>query len=309
MATPVLIDTDAAADAAVGLALALASKELDVRAVVGVAGSVPLNQAVANISRLLEAIRPPRLPVVGLGLEQSGAGLKDRRAIFGPDGLGGWAQATPANSPPGHFDKVYDEAIREGGGELVILSLGPLTNLAAMLENSPDVFAKVKRVFVTGGAVWCRGNVTDRVEFNFHRDPAAAARVMESGLPITVAPLDVTGLVCLDESHVAHLAACGFRTGQVPAARLEHALEYDGEPAYGKTFIAPSVTVGSLLWPQLFMKTRMQLQVTIEGSEAGRAKPALGGDKAKQVDLLTALNAADFLEKLLESICHEAFVV
>ncbi|HWL94342.1 MAG TPA: nucleoside hydrolase, partial [Phycisphaerae bacterium] len=168
---------------------------------------------------------------------------------------------------------------------------------------------KVKRLFVAGGAVWCRGNVTEHVEFNFHRDPRAASRVLASGLPITVVPLDVSGLVCFDESHVAHLAASGYRTGQIPAELLEHALEYDGEPAYGKTFVPAAVAVGSVLWPELFMKTRMQLQIVAEGPQAGRSKPALGGDKSKQVDLLTAVNAAEFLERALESLCHEAFVV
>lgn len=309
MATPVLIDTDMAADSAVALALALASESIDLRAVVGVAGAVPLNQAVANISRLLDALRPPAQPLVGLGLDQSGAALRDRRTLFGTDGLGAWDRPIPANDPPQHFETVYEKTINAAHGELVILALGPLTNLAAMIENSPELFKRVKRIHITGGAVWCRGNVTTRVEFNFHRDPRAAAAVLASGLPITVVPLDVTSLVCFDESHVAHLAASGYRTGQVPAELLEHALEYDGEPAYGKSFIAPALTVGSLLWPQLFMKTRMQLQVVAEGPEAGQTKPALGGDKSRHIDLLTAVNAVDFLENLLESLCHEAFVV
>lgn len=309
MATPVLIDTDMGLDDAVGLSLALASDALDVRALVAVGGCVPLNQALSNILRMLDALRPPIRPVVGLGLEQPGAGLSDRREVYGDDGLGNWNAPTPAGALPEHFEAVYERALRESNGGLQILALGPLTNVAAMLESSQELMKRAARIVVCGGAVWCRGNVSEHVEFNFHRDPGTAARVLASGLPISVVPLDVTGLVCLDQSHVAHMAASGYRTGQVPAALLEHALEYDGEPAYGKTFVPAAVAVGSVLWPSLFMRTRMQLQIVLSGAEAGRTKPALGGDKSRMIDLLTAVNAVDFLENALESLCHEAFVV
>lgn len=309
MATPILIDTDMVADSAAALALAVASQAVEVRAIVGTAGSVSLNQAMSNIGRVLDALKPPQSPIIGLGLEQSGPDLKDRRHLFGADGLGGRPQPSPTSQTPEHFERVYERAISAAPGELVIVCLGPPSNPAAILESTPELLRKVRRIFLTGGAVWCRGDVSNHVEFNFHRDPKAAARILGSRLPVSVVPLDVTSLVCLDQSHLAHLAACGYRTGEVPAAMLEHALEYDGEPTYGKIHVAPVVTLGSLIWPELFMKTRARLQVTTDGPEAGRVKPAIGGDKAEQVDLLTAVNAADLLENVLESICHEAFVV
>lgn len=309
MATPVLIDTDMGVDGAVAVSLALASTVIDVRAVVGVAGSVPLNQAVSNITRFLSELKPPLMPKVGLGLEQSGAGLKDRRDVYGHDGLGNWKQPVPASPSPEHFESVYDQFLKDAGDEAVIFALGPLTNIAAMIEGSPDRMKKIRRLVISGGVVWTKGNVGPQTEFNFHRDPVAASRVLASGLPMTVAPMDVTSLVCLDQSHVAHLAASGFRTGQLPAKLLEHAIEFDGEPAYGKIYIPAAVAVGSYLWQGLFMKTRMQLQVTPDGKDAGRSRPALAHDKSAQAEVLTAVNAVDLLENMLESLCHEAFVV
>jgi inosine-uridine nucleoside N-ribohydrolase len=308
MATPVLIDTDLGIDDALALSLALASDAVDLRAVVGVGGNVPLDQVMLNIGRLLTALAPPRVPAVGCGMDQTTAGLMDRRGPYGADGLGEceWTGAAPASSD---FRYVYRRAVEEAEGELVLVMLGPLTNLAALLYELPTYSCGIRHVYVSGGAVWTRGHAGGPAEFNFHRDPVAAARVLASGLPITVSPLDVSSLVCVDESHAAHLAASGYRTGEVLARVLRYPLEHDSPPGPGKTLIPDAVALGGLLWPSLFLKTRMRLDVVTEGREAGRCKPVLGGDPAQRIDLLTAVNAADFLENLLESLCHEAFVV
>lgn len=309
MAVPLLIDTDMGVDDAVAVSLALASDALDVRAVVGVGGNVELDQVMVNIGRLLAALNPPVRPIVGRGLDQAESDLPDAREVFGGDGLG------ETNLPPDtsldavDFRTVYREAIEAAGGELVVQAIGPLTNLAAILSESPELASAIKQVVIVGGAVWTKGNVDDVVEFNFRRDPVAAAKVLGSGLPITVIPLDVTNLVTMDESHVAHLAASGYRTGEVLARMLGHCLESDADPGYGRTFIHDALATGNLLWPKLFLKTRMRLDVVTTGQERGRSRPGLGGDKSKQVGLLTAINSVDFLENVLESLCHEAFVV
>lgn len=308
MAVPLLIDTDMGIDDAVAACMAITSDALEVRSIVGVGGNAPVDQVVANIGRLMAATRPPDQPKIGRGLDQAAAAGPDRRARFGDDGFGNCdLPSVPMKAID--FRQVYRETIEGAEGDLVILALGPLTNLAAFFDESPELFKSVKQIHLTGGAVWTRGNATESAEFNFHRDPSAAAKLLASGLPITVTPLDVTNLVCLDESHVAHLAASGYRTGEVLAKLLRFAIEQDDEPSYGKCHVADALTVGSLLWPDLFLKTRMRLEITTRGTHAGQSKPALGGDHRERVDLLTAVNAVDFLENLLEQLCHEAFVV
>lgn len=306
MATPVLIDSDMGVDSAAALALALSSDALDVRAVVAVGGLVAVDQAAVNAGRVIEALAPPARPVIGRGLEA--ANKVDRAAMHGEDGLGDWdfTLKQPVATLP--WEKAYDRAIAEAGGKLCILALGPLTNVAAHLARGDGARRGIASILVCGGAVWAKG-AHDGAEANFRRDPAGAAAVLASGVNVTVAPVDVTELVCLDQSHVAHLAASGYRTGEVTARVLEHALESDGAPAYGKTFVPAAVAAAGLVWPALFMKTRMRLEVSTAGRDAGRCKPALGGDKSSQIDLLTAVNAADLLENMLESLCHEAFVV
>jgi inosine-uridine nucleoside N-ribohydrolase len=306
---PILIDTDMGVDDAAAICLALASPGLDVRAIVGVGGNVNAAQATINISRLLAAIKPPVIPVVGRGMDQTAGGLVDRRALFGDDGLGGCELASPDQSKVAEFSAVYQDAIEEAKGELVVVALGPLTNIAAMLDRSPELMRRIKHLHLTGGAVWAQGDASPASEFNFHKDTTAAAKVLSSRLPISVTPLDVTRLVCFDESHAAHLAASGYRTGEVLSRLMRFPIEQDVDPGYGKCHLADAVTVGSLLWPGLFLKTRMRLEIVTEGPQAGRSKPALGGAAEERIDLLTAINAVDFQENLLESLCHEAFVV
>lgn len=308
MATPLLIDTDLGVDDAVAVSLALTCKTLDVRAIVGVGGAVELDQVMRNLGGLLRALNPPNLPLLGRGLDPAGDAL-DRRDLFGRDGLGECGVPLDAPPPAEDFLQGYRRAVEQAGRELVVLTTGPLTNLAALCTHRPDVAGAIKHIYVTGGAAWTQGHAGGVSEYNFRRDPAAAAAVLSSGLPITVAPLDVAKLVALDESHAARLSASGFRTGETLARLLQFPLEQDVEPAYGKTWIHPAVAAGGLIWPSLFMKTRMRLEITTSGRDAGRSQPALGGDKALQVDLLTAVNAADLLENLLESLNHEAFVV
>jgi inosine-uridine nucleoside N-ribohydrolase len=308
MTTPVLIDTDADIDDAVGLGLALACGALSVKSVVSVGGRVSAEEAADTIGRLLCALAPPRMPGIGIGRPLKRHRPAARHAEFGADRLCG--EDLPAGTvAPQPFADVYGETIAADAGSIVVVALGPLTNLADILRTSPGLLAKVQQIFVAGGAAWAKGDVTDRCEFNFACDPEATASILSSGLPITICPLDVARFVQLDESHVAHLAASGYRTGEVLAKLLSHALARDAPPGVGRTFVHAALTVGAVIWPQLFLKTRMRFDVVTDGPDAGQVKPALGGDAEQRVDLLTAVNASDFVENLLESLCHEAFVV
>lgn len=308
MATPLLIDTDMGVDDALAVCLALTSDRLDVQAIVAVGGSVEVDQVLKNVAGLFDALGVQKRPALGRGLDPPGEG-GDQRTLYGQDGFGGCGLSSDAAPPAVDFLAQYRAAIEAAQGELVVVTTGPLSNVAAVLEADPALARGIHHVCVSGGAVWTQGDANEAAEFNFYRDPRAAAAVLGSGLSVTVAPLDVTRLVCMDESHVARLAASGYRTGEVLAALLRHPLESDAEPGAGKVRVHDAVTVGSILWPKLFMGTRMRLDVATQGDDAGRCRPSLGGDAAAQVNLLTAVNAVDFLEGLLESLCHEAFVV
>lgn len=311
MAVPLLIDTDMGVDDAVAIALALSTPLLDLRSVVSVGGNVSLEQATDNVGRLLNGFRVATLPSLGRGLDQADAALERAHHVFGVDGLGG----VVLDQPPAAarriepFLSVYDKTTTDHPQQLVIIAIGPLTNLAVLLKEHPDVLARAARIIIMGGAVWCPGNVTPHAEFNFYRDPAAAQEVLSSGLPITVVPLDVTRQVAMDVSHTAHLARSGARPAELLARMIQYPLENHVEAGAGKFLVHDALTVGLLLWPELFMQARMGLDVVISGEQAGKSKPIMPKDKSRQVSVVISVNAADFLENMLEVLCREHFVV
>ncbi|MEE8169930.1 MAG: nucleoside hydrolase, partial [Phycisphaerae bacterium] len=151
-------------------------------------------------------------------------------------------------------------------------------------------------------------------EFNFYRDPLAARRVLTAGRPGKLTTLDVTHAVYVDDSHVAHLAAGRATAGHVLARILEACLDYHGGEATGLVaarhmLLHDPVAVAGLLWPRIFIRARVGVEITTEGPSAGQSRPVLGRGNPQAIDVQTAVAVVDFLENFLETICREPFVV
>jgi purine nucleosidase len=309
MPIPVLLDTDMGIDDAVAAALACVSPEIDLAGLVSVGGNVPLPQATRNMGRLFKAIAPPRWPRLARGLDQQDPGLPRADHVFGRDGFGGIGLEDAPDVAVTDYLDLYEQMLEVHAGRLVIVAVGPLTNLAGVLRQRPKLLEQASRIIIMGGAVWCSGNVTPFAEFNFHLDPEAAAAVLSSGLPVTMVPLDVTRQVGLDESHAAHLSCSGSGCGDVLARMIRYPLE-QGDPGERGTFLVhDALAVGVLLWPELFTQARMGIEITLAGKEAGRSKPVVVRDKQRQVGVVISVNAGDFLEKMLGALCDEKFIV
>jgi inosine-uridine nucleoside N-ribohydrolase len=311
MAIPLVIDTDMGVDDAVAIALALSSSRLDVRALVSVGGNVSLQQASWNIGRLLTGLGVTNWPALGRGLDQLDEQLSRAHHVFGEDGLGGVSHdgASRFDATAGGLSEVFEQALAGPEGELVVIAIGPLTNLSALLADRPAALKRVSRIIIMGGAVLCPGNVTPHAEFNFYRDPAAASAVLASGLPITVVPLDVTRQVAMDMSHTARLSRSGSRTGELLGRMIQYPLENHAEAGAGRFLVHDALAVGLLLWPELFMQARMGIEVVTSGPQAGRSKPVVLKDKKRQVSVVMSVNRDEFLEKMLELLCRDHFAV
>ena len=116
------------------------------------------------------------------------------------------------------------------GKDLVVVALGPLTNLAKAAERDPKRLRKVARVVVMGGAVAVPGNVTPGAEFNFYVDPEGAAAVFEAGLPLELVPLDVTRQVVLRQKELAaRLHRCHSRVARFMADFTLHGFAFGAQ--------------------------------------------------------------------------------
>jgi len=306
-ATPILLDTDMGLDDAAALILALSDPRIDLRAIVATGGNVPLAQAELNIGRLLRGTGQTARPIIGRGLDQDEAALERAHHVHGDDGLGGVDLPPDPKQRAALFLDVYRDAVRGAAGKLEVVAIGPLTTLAAAMDDV-EIRAGIARLHIMGGAVWRRGNVTEHAEFNFYRDPAAASRALTCGLPITLTPLDVTETVHVDESHIAHLAASAARPTKVLASILDAALSRSlGDGHF--IVLHDAVSVARILWPELFERMHVRIEVVTAGPQAGRSRPALGGAAEQQIEVLSAVNGAELIDRMWEALCHERFIV
>ncbi len=244
----VAIDTDPGVDDAVAILLALASPELDVVALTTVAGNVALDKTTLNARRLIDLARRPDVPIAA-GCARSLRGFVTHEgSVHGEDGLGDLSWGEPAA-------RVVDEHAVDllwalaTAGPLAIVSIGPMTNLATLLERYPQADEVVERVVVMGGASF-EGNASPAAEFNVWADPEAAARVFAARWPLTVMPLDLTHQATLGPDDVAALRGLGTEVGERLAGMLERYADFhDGWYGHRRVIMHDATAVYELIDP------------------------------------------------------------
>ena len=220
MARPrVLIDTDPGVDDAVAILLALASPEIDVVAVTAVAGNVALEKTALNARRILALAGRDDVPVAAGCAQPLSDPVVEDSVVHGHDGLGDlqWDEPTVALDPRDGVELIA-EMIRRG--PLTIVAIGPLTNLAVLLQRHPGIDREVEHVVIMGGASF-QGNVTPAAEFNIWADPEAARIVFAAEWRITLMPLDLTHQAFLNDEDLAYFNSLGSEVGRRVAAMLE----------------------------------------------------------------------------------------
>jgi len=178
-----LIDTDTASDDAVALIMALRAPDVHVAAITTVAGNVPVEQGTSNALYTVELCRAST-PVFA-GADKPLQRVYENATWFhGRDGLGDHGYA-PSKLKPEKLHGV-DAIIQtiEANPGLVLVTLGPLTNIALALAKQPSIAKKLSRCVIMGGNPCCEGNVTPAAEYNIWVDPEAARAVMLSDLPV-----------------------------------------------------------------------------------------------------------------------------
>jgi purine nucleosidase len=178
-----LIDTDTASDDAVALIMACRAADVRVAAITTVAGNVAVEQATRNALYTVELCRAD-VPVYPGAAKPLLRAHQNATWFHGRDGLADHGYPPPRRAPEKrHAADALIEAIEANPG-LVLVTLGPLTNVALALAREPEIAAKVSRSVVMGGAPCCEGNVTPAAEYNIWVDPEAARIVFGSGLPV-----------------------------------------------------------------------------------------------------------------------------
>ncbi len=220
----VIIDTDPGIDDAAAILLALASPELSVEAITTVYGNGPVDTCTDNAVRILLAAGRLDIPV------HKGAGKPLLRAanegwalaIHGSVVMGGTGcplSTAQRNLPEsGHASLGIISRVMDSPGEVTIIALGRLTNVALALSLEPRLVQSVAEIIVMGGAVGVPGNVSPVASANLYEDPEAAAIVYSSGVPLVQVGLDVCNRVTIDQGQLDLIQQAGTPTTRLLAA-------------------------------------------------------------------------------------------
>jgi len=202
----ILIDTDPGIDDSLAILLALASPELSLEGISVVHGNCSLEQATTNGLSVLELAHATHIPLAkGCELPLVQPSLLAPET-HGNTGLGYAKLPEPRIKPtPQHGSDFLIEKILSNPGEMTLVAIGPLTNIALAIRKEPRIVGALKELIIMGGAIRYEGNTTALAEFNTYVDPHAAHIVYHAGIPTTLVPLDVTYQCVLTSQDVERL--------------------------------------------------------------------------------------------------------
>lgn len=208
------IDTDTASDDAVAILMALRWPDVIVEGISVVSGNMPVDIGVRN------ALYTAELCSVDVPVYSGLPGPMLREASYayffhGPDGMGDMNYPQP-NCPveSQHAVHAFIDAVRAASGELTLVTLGPLSNIAIAVNLAPDIVDKISMCYVMGGAAAVLGNVTPAAEYNIWVDPEAAKIVFHSGIPV----LMVGWELCRGEANLLESDMSYIRSLENPLA-------------------------------------------------------------------------------------------
>ncbi len=271
MPIPIIFDTDPGVDDAQAISLALCDPGIELLGFTTTFGNVPVATATRNALLLCERAGVPVAVAEGVTRPQVKAPAAFPEHIHGVDGLGNQALADPLGQPLAMSAAEFIvEQTRLRPGEITLVAVGPLGNLAAALALDPQIVSRVARVVVMGGSIREGGNVSPVAEANIFSDPHAAQRVLTAGWPLTLVGLDVTHRVVLDAPRMRRISAAQPALGPL----LQHAFDfyaafYRAERGLDGCCPHDSLALAWLRRPELFETRRGHLQVITEGMAEG----------------------------------------
>jgi inosine-uridine nucleoside N-ribohydrolase len=267
MARKVIIDCDPGIDDALALTLALFDPRLEVVAITAVAGNVPADRATMNVQAIIERLDPPRYPRLGMATATSDGAYVDARHLHGPDGLGPVELPVSKLARQHPAEKLISDEVRAAPGEITVVCLGPLTNIARALAREPELAENISRLVVRGGSVKSIGDVTPCAEFNIYADAASAHAVFKSLVTKTIIPLDVTDQVVWSLDLLERLPSEDSRAGKLLCPAIPYYFRTHRQHLGLETVRLPdAVAIAAVLHPELFRMEELSGDVETAGN-------------------------------------------
>jgi len=305
-----IIDTDPGIDDALALLYALASTEARIEAITTVAGNVDVEKTTRNAQHVLRHVGLTDAPPVIRGCT---APLQRQPVyavhVHGEDGLAGAWDGVEQGHEDGAVAAITALA-RRYPGEITLLALGPLTNVAAAMAADAEGFAMLRRVVAMGGVLQPPGNITPVAEFNFHADPHAARAVLRSPAPVTIVPLDLTRQAVLRRELLDAwmVGRTDVRARFVGALCNRYFRFYSAMHGSEFCFLHDPLATAIALDGGLAEVERMRLEIETEGEmAAGMVVRDLrpGRQTGCEVDVVTGCRMKEFFARFEERVVRQ----
>lgn len=298
---PIIIDTDPGIDDALAIAIALYSKELDVKLITTVAGNVGVDKTTYNALRLLKFFNKESIPVAVGADRPLIRPYEDASYIHGKSGMEGYDFEDPTVKPIAeNAVNAMRRIIMESKEPITIVAIGPLTNVALLLKVYPEVKENIKEVVMMGGSL-SRGNMGVMSEFNVGVDPEAAYILFHSGLNIAMVGLDI-GLKALVLPEDSEEIKTMNKTGEMAYCLFK---KYRGGSFNTGLKMYDSTAIAYLLAPEIYDVVDTYVDVELAGSmTAGCTVVDLKGylNQPNNAKVCTDVDADKFREWFRESI-------
>ena len=297
---PVILDGDPGHDDAIAWVLAAASPMLDIKAVTSVCGNQTIQKTTYNAGRIMTLVGL-HVPLAMGRVKPLVADALIAPTVHGNSGLDGPALPEPADKPVEIDAATLMAQILEASDEpVVLIPTGPLTNIASLLLLYPHLKSKIRHIYLMGGGIDF-GNWTPAAEFNILVDPEAADIVFRSGLPITMAGLDVTEQALVFPEDFERIRALHNPVATVVAEWLDFFYGFHRSIGYPGAPVHDAVAVAALLKPEIMTMVDMYVAVELTGDycrgttvgdklgvlkQPANARVIMGIDREAFVDLL-----------------------
>jgi len=314
---PIIFDTDFVMppwDDSMALMLALQSPEFEILGVTTVAGNESVERATSDVLRMLEIAGQPGIPVyVGADMP-----MVHEKSDFAVSNYGTWYSNEPPPEPPGGFASKTAEdhsavsfivdTVMSRPGEVTLVAIGPLTNIAQAIRAEPAFASSVKQLVIMGGAIAAlpdgAGNITPNAEFNFWVDPEAAHVALRSGIPIELSPLNVSRKSALTIDWYREMVAVDTPLTQLLKDTLGRRFESEPDRLW---YMYDQIAVASIIDPTLVTSERLYVDVNIDhgisyGVSVGGRKPWPGAENAQQMNVQYDLDWPRFIEMFIERV-------
>ncbi|MEC0300394.1 nucleoside hydrolase [Peribacillus frigoritolerans] len=255
-----IIDTDTGSDDAVALIMALKSTNFKVEAITTVCGNVPVELATKNALMTIEVANGQKPPLyVGAGKPLM-RDLVTAVNVHGEDGMGDCNLINPTLLPETkHAVDAILEIIENNPGEIEIVTIGPVTNIALAILKAPETMKRVKRIYSMGTAGFGPGNTTPVAEFNVYVDAEAYSIMMKSGIPISIIGFDIClGEAAWNREDMEFLIECQKEEAVFAVQCNRSLLEYNLQASGGHFVDLPdAVAMGVVLWDDIVIEDKL----------------------------------------------------